>query len=105
MQKTYKAILKALRDLADKLPQTQRTVQHVAASLAISGDVANLGDQQVRAAIVEMGNASRGMLRVNGDAIILNGDLEELERRVAPMTGDAGQPRRPGTFRDQEPRR
>lgn len=102
MQETYREILKALRTLGakDRLPQSNRTVQHVSATMAVGGSITTLGDDDVQSALVDMSKASRGMLRINGNVIILNGDLDELERRVAQLTGDAGQPRRSGTFRD-----
>ena len=101
MQETYREILLALRKLGknNRLPQSTRTVQHVSAALAIGSTVENLGDPEVRAALVDISNASRGMLRLNEDAIILNGDLDELERRVSSLTGEPGQPRKSGTFR------
>lgn len=99
MQQTYREILAALRQLnkPGRLQQTRRTVQHVAAVLAINAG--ELNDDEVRNALVAMSNASRGILRLNDNSIILNGDLDELERRVASLTGEAGQPRRPSTFR------
>jgi len=102
MQQTYRDIISALRALGqkDRLPESTRTVQHVAAVMAIDPNSASLGDDAVRAALVDMSNASRGILRVNDNAIILNGDLDELERRIASLTGEPGQPRRPGTFRE-----
>lgn len=102
MQETYGEILGALRQLGrnNRLPGSGRTVQHVSAALALNSNVNGLSDKEVRSALVDMSNASRGMLRLNDDAIILNGDLDELERRIASLTGNPGQPRRPGTFRE-----
>lgn len=103
MRETYREILAALRELGrdGRLPQTTRTVQHISAVVTLSSNLSQpLGDEEIRAALVEMSNASRGMLRVNENAILLNGDLDELERRIAALTGDPGSPRRPGTFRD-----
>jgi Histidine kinase-, DNA gyrase B-, and HSP90-like ATPase len=100
MQETYREIISALRTLGqpNRLRGTTRTVQHVAAVLAMNSS--QLNDDDVRSALVDMSNASRGMLRLNEDSIILNGDLDELERRVASLTGDPGQPRKLGTFRE-----
>jgi Histidine kinase-, DNA gyrase B-, and HSP90-like ATPase len=102
MQEAYGEILRALRQLGQKnrLPASGRTVQHVSSALALISKIDGLGDPEVRAALLDMSKASRGMLRLNGDAIILNGDLDELERRIASLTGNPGQPRRPGTFRE-----
>jgi hypothetical protein len=102
MRALYSEILNALRDLSrnNRLPGSVRTVQHVAAALALQSKVQSLGDDQVRSALVDMANASRGVLRVSDNSIILSGDLEELERRLSAMTGEPGQPRRLGTFRD-----
>jgi len=103
MQETYREILAALRSLGqpNRLRGTTRTVQHVAAVLAINSSTLN--DDEVRSALNDISNASRGMLRLNENSIILNGDLDELERRVASLTGDPGQPRKLGTFREGEP--
>lgn len=102
MQEAYGEILDALRQLGlkNRLPESGRTVQHISAVLAVNSKIEGLGDREVRKALVDMSNASRGMLRLNDDAIILNGDLDELERRIATLTGNPGQPRRPGTFRE-----
>lgn len=100
MQETYREILAALRSLGkpNRLRGTTRTVQHVAAVLAMNSSTLN--DDEVRSALNDMSNASRGMLRLNENSIILNGDLDEIERRVASLTGDPGQPRKLGTFRE-----
>lgn len=104
MKETYREILAALRDLSrnDRLPQSTRTVQHVSAAVALSPVSVGrpLSDDEIRSALVEMSNASRGILRLNENAILLNGDLDELERRIATLTGNPGAPRRPGTFRE-----
>lgn len=101
MQETYREILSALRtlDQPNRLRGSTRTVQHIAAVLAVNSSPLN--DDDVRSALVDMSNASRGMLRLNENSIILNGDLDELERRVASLTGTPGQPRKPSTFREQ----
>ena len=103
MQETYREILAALRSLGkpNRLRGTTRTVQHVAAVLAMNSSTLN--DEEVRSALNDMSNASRGMLRLNENSIILNGDLDEIERRVASLTGDPGQPRKLGTFREGDP--
>lgn len=102
MQETYGEILAALRKLGrnNRLPGSGRTVQHISAALALGSSLSGLSDAEVRSALVDMSKASRGMLRLNDDSIILNGDLDELERRIASLTGKLGQPRRPGTFRE-----
>ncbi len=104
MKETYREILAALRNLSqnNRLPQSTRTVQHISAAVALSPSKAGqpLGDDEIRSALVEMSNASRGILRLNENAILLNGDLDELERRIASLTGDLGSPRRLGTFRE-----
>jgi hypothetical protein len=101
MQVTYRDILKALRKLIS-IPQPSRAVQHISGVLATTPGMKALPDDEVKSALVEMANVSKGILRVSGNAILLNGDLEELERRVASLTGNPGQPRRPGTFRTDE---
>jgi hypothetical protein len=100
MQLTYREILTALRRL-NSIPQPSRAVQHVSAVLATTAGIKALKDEEVKSALVDMANVSRGILRVSGDAIFLNGDLDELERRVATLTGSPGQPRRAGTFRTE----
>jgi hypothetical protein len=101
MQRIYRDILSVLRQLnvARRLPGSVRKVQHVSALLSIRPGLEGLGDEEVRKALIDMANSSRGTLRMSDDTIILLGDMDELERRLAPITGEPGQPRRIGTFR------
>lgn len=100
-QTLYREALIALKTLnqGDRLANDRRTVQHVSALLSIKPETAHTGDADVRSALIEIGNASRGMLRVVDQTIVFNGDMDELERRVSSLTGQAGPPRKLGSFR------
>lgn len=100
VQATYRDILRILRNLGGKLPKSNRTVQHISGALANEPSSSELGDDQIKAALVDMSNASRGMLRMVDDTIVLNGDLDEFERRISTLTGEPGPPRRAGNFRN-----
>jgi hypothetical protein len=101
VQATYRDVLRILRKLGDRLPNSGRTVQHVSGALALEGS--DLGDAQIKSALIEMSNASRGMLRMVEDTIVFQGDLDEFERRISGLTGLPGTPRRAGTFRESDP--
>lgn len=98
-QDLYRAILQALDELAHVMPNSKRDVSMIAARVApLPGFPAERKDIQV--AVDQLAKSSRGLLHVRGNGdIVIRGSLEELRRRVAPLTGDETEPRRRGVFR------
>ena len=102
MRDYYREILNALRALSapGKLEKTIRTVQHISAILSLNSELDGVTDDNVRGALVQMSSTSRGMVRMVDDRIIVSGDIEEFARRVANLTGESGNPRKLGNFRN-----
>ena len=100
IQNYFREIIRILKNFSrpGKLPNTVRTVQHISAMLAQDYD--GITDEIVRKALVQISSGSQGILRLSGDAIIFSGEIEELERRVSNLTGQSGEPRKLGSFRN-----
>lgn len=96
----YRAVLSALASLAPRLKSTPRDVKLVAGEISRDPSFEDVDTPEVRDALLDLAHSSRGMLHVadNEDVHVL-GALEELQRRVAHLTGDGPAPRRRGTFR------
>ena len=102
MQSLYLAVMEVLgRMFKERLqPGDQRKVSQVTAILSLGGQFPNINEHQVRAAVVNLVAQSRGGMALVGDDVILfYTDFEEVARRVASLTSELGDPRRPGTFR------
>lgn len=104
MKKYYQEILRTLRRLnaPGVLHKSIRRVQHISAILSVDGQLSSVTDAKVRRALVNMSNASKGMVRISGDRIIFSGDIDEFARRVTSLTGDTVSPRKLGNFRNNE---
>ncbi|MGN6201280.1 MAG: ATP-binding protein [Solirubrobacterales bacterium] len=99
----YMAILDSLEALKGHMPNSPRTVDMLAAQIAMKSDFAGIERDDILDAAEQMAQASKGMLHVTrtDGTIRVPGSLDELRRRLKGMTGDHGEPRRRGTFRDR----
>lgn len=100
MTALYQDVMGALRDVfnSDFLSEGEdRTIDQVATVINLKRG--KLPKKDVKNALIDMSAASQGLLLVNGESVLLLGDLEELERRIGPATGLLGAPRKAGTFR------
>lgn len=95
----YRAIFAALRDLQDRLPTSQRTIDILSTEISRIADFRSITADNVRAAVRELSGASKGGMLLRRDVVQLNVSIEELERRVVGLTNVAGTPRRSGNFR------
>jgi len=100
----YVAILESLVALEGHMPNTPRTVDMLAAQIAMRSGFAGIERSDVLDAAEQMAQASKGMLHVtrSDGAIRVPGALDELRRRLKDMTGEDGKPRRRGTFRNRD---
>jgi hypothetical protein len=96
----YAAVLEALRDLGGRLPDRARTISHIATEVTRKPEFAGALEQDVHTAVGELAAASQGALLLRDDRVIVNASLDEIERRLSGLTGNGGEPRRGGTFRD-----
>lgn len=96
----YINVLDALRTLEGRLPDQARRVSHVATEVTRTSEFAHVLEREVKDSLAKLAAASQGALLLRGDRIILNASLEEIERRVSGITGNGGEPRRGGAFRD-----
>lgn len=99
----YVAILESLESLEGYMPNSPRTIDMLAASIAMTEGFGGIERADILEAAEQMAQASKGMLHVtrSDGAIRVPGSLDELRRRLKAMTGQDGAPRRRGTFRDR----
>ena len=100
----YDAVISALiaMDKQDRKKKTSRSVNAVAFAVEFVSDL-KVDEDEVERASRELAGASRGLLGVTSNGtLIINGDIQELVRRVAHLTGRAGPPRKLGGFRRPE---
>lgn len=100
MRELYKAVLEALEQLQGRLSDRPRTLDMVAGEVSRGEKFRSISMEQVERAIIEITNASQGILVYRGGVIHINGSLSEVERRLDGLTGGAGDPRKPSTFRN-----
>jgi len=96
----YNAVLSALRKLERRLKGTPRNISMLATEISADAKFDSVTEDDIRSAVQDLSRASKGMLYVvEPDQVFVVGVLDELERRVADITGGDTQPRRTGTFR------
>jgi hypothetical protein len=101
-EELYRRILDSLEELEGRMRDTPRTVDMVATQVTSDGQFHELDVADVEKALVELSNASRGMLYLSDeDDLFVRGSLAELRRRVADLTKEDTEPRRGGPFRTQ----
>ena len=97
----YVAVLNALRGLEGRLPDRARTVDHIAAEVSGQQEFTNVTQDEIRKAVADLSGASQGTLVLKDDGrIVVNASSDEIERRLGGLTGEGGEPRRGGAFRD-----
>ena len=101
-QDLYKAVVRALRDTRNMLQRSHRNVTMIATQIAQMDGFADIEETEVRRAISDIAGASHGgMLLRSNNVVLLNVDIEELDRRVQALTRQTGSPRRRGAFGKQ----
>jgi hypothetical protein len=95
----YCAILDAFETLSERLKDSPRTVDMVAAEVAGSPGFANVTKREIELAADALAKASKGMIVLSKGVFSLAGHHAEIERRLAALTGRSSAPRRAGKFR------
>ena len=95
----YIAIVQALRNTGHLLTQSPRTTTLIASEVARMEGFEGVEEADIERAVSDIAGASRGALLLRDEGVIvLNVDLDELERRVQALTRTASSPRRLGAF-------
>ena len=98
----YLAIVKALREVRNKLTDSRRNVTMIATYIASMEGFESVQEDDVRRAVSDIAGASQGALNLSdNDYVVLNVDYDELARRVQVLTGAPGSPRRKGAFGEE----
>lgn len=104
-QELYRAVLRALRNLHGKMRGSPRTVDQITARVVAEPRFDSIEMPAVQKAVRDMSAVSNGGLiydSPDSGRVIINVDLDELERRIAPLLGQPGQPRHVGDFTRNE---
>ena len=96
----YKAIIEALGQLEGRLPDSPRTLDMIAGEISRKDPFRSISREAVDKAVGELAHASQGILLYKGTTILIHGSLAEIERRLDRFTGQAGEPRKTSTFRN-----
>jgi hypothetical protein len=94
------AIVQSLQFFVGKLPDAARNVDQIASVLAGDARFVGIKREDVRKAVGNLAAASRGGLILDGDTLVVLTSYEDLARRIAPLTGLAGQPVRLSKLRE-----
>jgi hypothetical protein len=99
----YVAILDSLEALKGHMPNSPRTVDMLASQIAMKPEFSGIERDDIVDAAEQMAQASKGMLHITrtDGTVRVPGSLDELRRRLKGMTGDNGEPRRRGSFRER----
>ena len=96
----YQGILKVLKDLDGHLTDTARSVDLIAGRIIDENGLGTVLGKDVEKGIVELEGASRGGMTVRNRNVRIHVSVEELERRLAPLTrSQSASPRRVSSFR------
>lgn len=90
----YKAIVNALKQLENRLPDAPRSIDQIAAIVTLQPNFENVEIKDIVAAIGSIAATSQGGVVLRGDKIVINTSLDEIERRVKGLTQESGKPRR-----------
>jgi len=99
-QALYQQILSELRALEHKMKGDARSLQALQARMVDRPGLEGLELADLRNAAADLAGASRGALALRGDELIISTSLDELQRRVAQLTGSDAPSRRVGPFRN-----
>ncbi|MGA2264589.1 MAG: hypothetical protein ABSH28_24550, partial [Acidobacteriota bacterium] len=94
------AIVQSLQFLAGKLPDAPRNIDQIASVLASDSRFVRIKRDDVRKGVSSLAAASRGGLILDGDTLHVLTSYEDLARRIASLTGLAGQPLRLSKLRE-----
>lgn len=97
----YRGIMRVISNMfaTRSLTGSVKRISSVAVILAMSPEFAGLEEWQVKQAVQTLAAHTKGAIVVRKDLILFHSDLEEIVRLVAPLTGDLGDPRSLGSFR------
>ncbi len=95
----YRAIVAALHELDGSYPDKRRTFDLVLGVAVRDPDLEGVKGDELREAIQQLAGASKGALKISGEALILNTSVDQLETRVAALLGTPGKPSRQGSMR------
>lgn len=100
-QDLYQGIVVALRALEGTGPDAVRDVSMVLAVLGMRPEFKGIKKDDVVSAISQLASVSKGGMtyRPETEKIIIHASWDEIERRVAAITGVAGAPRKTGPLR------
>lgn len=98
-QSLYREVIKAIKALRNKLTDKMRNVSMIATIVTLNPEFENIEEKKIKSAITNLANSSQGGMIIREDNIIINVDIEELERRVAGLTKSPGDSRRLSNFR------
>jgi Histidine kinase-, DNA gyrase B-, and HSP90-like ATPase len=100
-QDLYRAIVQALRDLEATGADAVRDVSMIVGVLAGRPEFKGIKRKDVETAVSQLASSSKGAIKYRPDQakIVVNTDWDELERRVAALTGVVGTPRKTGPLR------
>ena len=94
----YSAIVAAIADLEDRLPDSLRTLDMISGEVSREETFKGITKERVESAIRDLAAASHGAMRIRDHAVILHVDPEEIARRVSHLTTQVATPRRDGRF-------
>lgn len=102
MTAIYRGVMRTFRNMFAKksLPGTTKRVSSVAAIMSQEPEFADLTEEDVAKAISTLANHSKGAIIMRKDIILFHADFDEVVRRVSSLTGDLGDPRSLGTFKN-----
>ena len=98
-QALYQRVLQGIRDLEDRLTDSPRTVDQIAAEVTRDEAFKDVSLADITHAVTILAGASQGGIALRGDRIVLNVSYDEVDRRLSGLTGQSGVPRRTGKLR------
>jgi hypothetical protein len=90
------AVIQALTDLQDRLPDSARTVDMVASEVSRMEPFRGVTLAAIKEVLGAIATYSRGMMAMRGDQLVISGSLQELSRRTSDLTGESAPPRSTG---------
>ncbi len=98
----YKAIINALKQLENRLPDAPRSVDQIAAIITLQPGFESVEVKDIEAAISAVAATSQGGIVLRADKIVINASFDEIERRIKGLTQESGKPRRASGFRQDD---
>ncbi len=102
-QDIYMAIISSLRSLEGRVIDSPRTVTMLTPVISLQfPQFAQIKAEDVRVALTELSNASKGAMKFAQDNIKIFVSLDELELRLENLIGKPGNPRRKSNLRNND---